>query len=101
MKKVIRISLLTIVSIISTAPSALACEVCKQNQPKMLENITHGAGPQSDWDYVIIIVGVIIVTFTLVYSLKFLIKPQEKDPNHIKNMVVNDGRMINQSDSYS
>lgn len=67
----------------------------------MLENITHGAGPQSDWDYVIIIVGVVIVSLTLFYSLKFLIRPQEKDPNHIKNIVVNEGGLINQSDSYS
>lgn len=99
MKKGIRISLFTVFSLIITVSSALACEVCKQNQPKMLENITHGAGPQSDWDYVIIIVGVIIVTFTLVYSLKFLIKPQEEDPHHIKNIVLNDGRLVIQSDS--
>ncbi len=69
---------------------ALACEVCEQNQPKPLQNITHGAGPQSDWDFVIIIVGIIIVSFTLFYSLKFLIKPGEKHPGHIKNIVVDE-----------
>ncbi|WPP51956.1 hypothetical protein [Catalinimonas niigatensis] len=68
----------------------LACEVCKQNQPKPLQNITHGAGPQSDWDFAIIIVGIVIVSFTLFYSLKFLIKPGEKHPGHIKNIVVDE-----------
>jgi hypothetical protein len=75
--------------------SAFACEVCKDNQPKPLRNITHGAGPQSDWDYVIIIVGIVIVSLTLYYSLKFLLKPGEKSPNHIKNIVVDEGDLIN------
>lgn len=80
-----------IFSLMVSMPSALACEVCKQNQPKPLENITHGEGPQSDCDYVIIIAGIIIVSLTLFYSVKFLINPLEKDPGHIKNIVVNEG----------
>ncbi|WP_373522858.1 hypothetical protein [Aquiflexum sp.] len=67
----------------------------------MLKNITHGTGPQSEWDYVIIIIGIIIVCLTLFYSVKFLVRPQEKDPDHIKNIVVNEGRLVNESDSYS
>ena len=70
--------------------SVLACEVCRQNQPKPLRNITHGAGPQSDWDYVIIIIGIIIVSFTLYYSLKYLIRPREEYPDHIKHIVVDE-----------
>lgn len=91
MKKTGKISLIAIFSLLVSISSALACEVCKQNQPKPLENITHGAGPQSDWDYVIIIVGIVIVSLTLFFSLKFLITPREKDPGHIKNIVVNEG----------
>jgi len=67
---------------------AIACEVCQANQPKILKNITHGAGPQGNWDYIIISVAVVIVSITLILSLKFLIKPGEKDPRHIKNIVV-------------
>lgn len=69
---------------------AFACEVCKQNQPEPLRNITHGTGPQGDWDYIIITAGIVIVSFTLFYSLKFLIRPGEKDPGHIKNIVVDE-----------
>jgi len=92
MGKIIKTGLITIFNLIVFISSALACEVCKQNQPKPLKNITHGAGPQGDWDYVIIIIGIIIVSLTLFYSLKFLINPPEKGPDHIKNIVVNEGR---------
>ncbi|MEP0365958.1 MAG: hypothetical protein ABJN36_10755 [Cyclobacteriaceae bacterium] len=67
---------------------SFACELCKQNQPKPLQNITHGTGPQSDWDYLIITVGIIIVSMTLFYSIKLLVKPREDKPEHIKNIVV-------------
>ncbi|MEO9477423.1 MAG: hypothetical protein ABJG41_17895 [Cyclobacteriaceae bacterium] len=68
---------------------SFACELCKQNQPKPLQNITHGAGPQGNWDYLIITAGIIIVSLTLFYSIKLLIKPQENGPDHIKRIVVN------------
>ncbi|WP_163514316.1 hypothetical protein [Gelidibacter japonicus] len=68
-----------------------ACDLCKENQPKGFENITHGTGPSGDWDYYIIWGAVIIVAFTLFYSIKFLINPKEDDPDHIKNIVRNEG----------
>jgi len=68
--------------------NAWACEVCKKNQPKVLEGITHGAGPQGNLDYIIIWTAVVIVTVTLLLSLKFLIRPNEDNPNHIKNIVL-------------
>jgi len=67
---------------------ALACELCKKNQPKVLEGITHGTGPQGNLDYVIIGVAIVIVGITLFLSLKFLIKPNEESPDHIKNIVL-------------
>lgn len=85
-----KLSLFFLLTLTMSLQSVLACEVCKQNQPKPLQNITHGAGPQSNWDYIIITVGIIIVSFTLYYSLKFLIRPGEKHPGHIKNIVVNE-----------
>ncbi|WP_222837320.1 hypothetical protein [Dyadobacter fermentans] len=36
------------------ASAAYACPVCGENQPKPLRGITHRAGPESRWDYVII-----------------------------------------------
>ncbi|MFN4762922.1 hypothetical protein ACKGJN_07360 [Gillisia sp. Q332] len=67
-----------------------ACEVCKNNQPKGLENITHGAGPTGTLDYIITWTAVVIVSVTLFYSVKYLVKPKENNPDHIKNSILND-----------
>jgi hypothetical protein len=65
-----------------------ACPVCEKQQPKLLRGITHGAGPESNWDWVIIgIIGVITV-LTFIFSAKYLIFPAEKEENHIKNSIL-------------
>lgn len=66
----------------------LACEVCENRQPEVLKGVTHGIGPQDNMDYIITWGAVVIVGFTLFYSIKFLIKPKESAPDHIKNIVV-------------
>mgnify|MGYP001551285746 CR=1 FL=1 len=69
--------------------AALACPACEAQQPKILRGITHGAGPSGKWDYFIVWVAVVIVLFTLFYSVKWLIRPGEKSPEHIKRMILN------------
>lgn len=66
-----------------------ACPACSKQQPKITQGITHGAGPQSNWDWVIIAIITVITLLTLVYSLKYLIKPGEKNDNHIKRSILN------------
>jgi hypothetical protein len=66
-----------------------ACPVCERNQPKILKGITHGAGPESKWDYVIVWVTVAIVLTTLFFSVKWLIRPGEKSDRHIKRFILN------------
>lgn len=80
--------LLFFVFVLFNLPS-WACPVCEKQQPKLLRGITHGAGPQSGWDYAIISVISILVLITLIYSLKYLIKPGEKSASHIKNLFIN------------
>ena len=84
MKKILLVFLL---STLSTA--LFACEVCKKQQPKVLRGITHGAAPQSDWDYVIVGVMTVIVMITFFYSVKWLVRPAEHEANHIKNSILN------------
>lgn len=67
---------------------AMACDVCQEQQPRILRNITHGAGPQGTTDFVIITVAAIIVGLTLIYSIKYLLKPGEKSPDHVKNIIL-------------
>jgi hypothetical protein len=72
--------------------TAFACEVCEAQQPKILRGITHGAGPQGNSDYVIVIAAAILVLFTLVYAIKFLAKPGERGSNHIKRTILQENR---------
>lgn len=67
----------------------LACPTCNKQQPKITQGLSHGAGPQSNWDWVIIAIITVITLLTLVYSLKYLIKPGEKNGNHIKRSILN------------
>lgn len=68
--------------------ATLACPVCERNQPKVLRGIVHGAGPESNWDYVSIYFTIIIAIIALFYSLKWLIKPGEKNQEHIKYSIL-------------
>jgi hypothetical protein len=70
-------------------PVARACEVCAAQQPKLLRGLTHGAGPQGSFDYVIVLAAVAVVLFTLVYAIKFLVRPGEREASHIKRIVLN------------
>ncbi len=68
--------------------ASMACPVCERNQPTALKGITHGAGPESQWDYVIVWTTVVIVLLTLFFSVKWLIRPGEKSGRHIKRMIL-------------
>ena len=78
----------TLILCVATAV-AFACPVCERNKPKALQGITHGTGPDSNWDYVIVILIAIIAVLTLFYSVKWLIKPNENNPDHIKFLFIN------------
>lgn len=67
---------------------ALACPVCEKQQPEILRGITHGAGPEDRWDYVIVWTMVLIVVVTLFYSVKWLIQPGERSKDHIKRFIL-------------
>ena len=66
-----------------------ACPVCERNQPKILRGIVHGAGPDSNWDYVSVYVTGIIAILALFYSIKWLIRPNEKNTDHVKYSILN------------
>jgi hypothetical protein len=84
MRKMLLLSTLLLVHVTS-----LACEVCKKQQPKALRGITHGAGPQSEWDYVVVLGTVFIAVVSLFYSIKWIIHPGERDTAHIKRSIFN------------
>lgn len=57
--------------------------------PGFMQNLLHGAGPaEHKWDYIIAIVMLIITVLTLYLSIKWLVKPGEKSPKHIKRQIL-------------
>lgn len=68
--------------------SSYACEVCERNKPKILQGITHGSNPESNWDYVIVVAIAVIALLTLFYSVKLFLKPDENNTEHIKYSIL-------------
>ena len=83
MKKLLLTLFTTLLSL-----AAFACPVCEKQQPKVLQGISHGAGPQSDWDYVLVWATVVVVALCLFFSVKWLVRPGEKGSDHIKRTVL-------------
>lgn len=83
-----KVKYLITVLVIFIAQIAIACPVCEKQQPKITQGLTHGAGPQSNWDWVIIAIISLITVLTLIYSIKYLIKPGEKNNDHIKQSII-------------
>ena len=71
------------------------CPMCKSNQPKGFENITHGEGPEGNLDYIIMYGAIVIVGYTLFMSIKYLANPKEKQASHIKNLVLDEHNRTN------
>lgn len=82
-----RVSFIIFLAFIQQA--AFACDACEKKQPAILRGITHGAGPDSNWDYVSVWATVLIVVATLFYTIKWLAKPGEHNANHIKRTILN------------
>ncbi|MFP3833585.1 hypothetical protein [Chryseobacterium joostei] len=69
---------------------ALACDACQLRQPEITKDLTHGAGPESSWDWFIVGIVILITVLAFIFSVKYLIKPGEKDEKHIKYSVFSD-----------
>jgi hypothetical protein len=67
----------------------MACDACKKQQPAFLQGITHGSGPDSNWDYLIISVMTAITLYSLYATMKCIFQPSEKDSQHIKRIILN------------
>ena len=79
------------VVLLSTAVQVFACDLCKSHQPEVLQEVTHGMGPQGTMDYILLWGAVIIVLITLILSIALLAFPKRMDKNNrIKFLPVND-----------
>lgn len=67
----------------------------RTQQSVAFSSSTHGhdmaqGGQHGVVDIALVVLGVVIVVLVCAYTLKYLIKPREKDPNHIKRRVLRD-----------
>ncbi|MFP3834590.1 hypothetical protein SAMN05421594_2683 [Chryseobacterium oleae] len=69
---------------------AMGCDACQLRQPEVTKDLTHGTGPESDWDWFIVGIVILITVLAFIFSVKYLIKPDEKDLRHIKYSVFSD-----------
>jgi hypothetical protein len=83
-----KLTLSIMLSIINTA--VFACPVCERNKPRALQGITHGANPTGPMDYAIVVIMIVIVFLTLFYSVKWLVRPNENNKDHIKYTFLNE-----------
>ncbi|HET8827880.1 MAG TPA: hypothetical protein VFM79_01000 [Pelobium sp.] len=86
--KKLRSPLLTILLLNTANTVAFACEVCNKNQPKILQGFTHGSGPQSNWDYLVVGLMILITIYTLFATIRCFASPKEAKYNHIKNTIL-------------
>lgn len=84
MKKLITFTISGISSL-----AAIACPVCERNKKTALEKLSHGATPNGTWDYMIVGAITVIALVTLYLSIKWLIKPNEDNKDHIKYLFIN------------
>ena len=80
--------LFTLLMVLSTI-GIYACDACQKQQPKILKGISHGAGPESKWDWFIIVAIFATTLITLVLTIKYIAKPGEKSQEHIKRIILN------------
>lgn len=81
--------ILIILPLLMIAFNIRACPACEKQQPMFLKGVAHGAGPTSNWDYVYVIIITLIALLTLFYAIKWILKPGEKNADHIKRTVLN------------
>ena len=80
------------VLILASGGAAVACDACEKQKAKILSGISHGPGPESNWDYVIVFGMILFTLYILFATIKCTFRPSEKDENHIKRLILNDKR---------
>ena len=68
--------------------TANACDGCSIRQPRILRGLSHGTGPDTQWDYCIVAIVASLVVLTLFFSVKWLVNPGERSEAHIKNLIL-------------
>lgn len=76
----------------TTLPSAMDSQIQEAVNFSRSMQAHHMAagGPDGPLDIILVALSAIIVLLVCVYTVKFLIRPRENDPNHIKRQILRD-----------
>lgn len=74
--------------LLTASVPVIACEACEKQQPALLRGITHGAGPDSNWDYVIVSIMIVITLYSLYAAIRCLAKSSDKPYQEIKRSIL-------------
>lgn len=72
------------------APIIWACPVCdRQKANQVTFGLSHGAGlgPDSIWGWVVVVGMIIITLLTLIFSIKYFIKPDNEKADRFKKSI--------------
>ncbi|OOQ57826.1 hypothetical protein BC343_13685 [Mucilaginibacter pedocola] len=71
------------IPVILVSGTAFGCDACKKQQ-SFFTGISHGRGPESTWDYLIVALMVIVTLYVLFAALNCMFRPYENHRSHIK-----------------
>jgi len=77
-----------IIVFLTASVSMYACPVCERAKAKTAFGII-SHGPGTTLGCIAVWVSIAAVLLTLIFTIKFLIKPNEKNSDHIKNSILN------------
>ena len=60
----------------------------KKGGTEIMHDMSHMAGPQAAWEYVLVAVAVIIVGWVFYLAFKYTLKPGEEQADHIKRRIL-------------
>lgn len=87
--KMMLTGMISIALLLASSYPVTACEACKKQQPKLLQGITHGPGPDSNWDYLIVSIMVVITVYSLYAMIRYMAKSRDKVYQNIKTSILN------------
>ena len=56
-----------------------------------MHDMSHMAGPQAWWEYVLVACAIVILAWVLYRAFKYTFWPGEKEPGHIKRKILESG----------
>lgn len=75
-----------------------ACDVCVAQQPRILQEFTHGLGPSGPGDYILPSLMVGIMLFAFFRAIQCLGKAADRPHQRIKRLILSNNDVLTEND---